>query len=122
MIMDYAGDMPFGGTVASLAYASKHHDTLAKMMTVLDKSVAWFNDTSHREEAIDILVKEMKSQRGPVERSYDYLRKINYFAPNSDISRRRMQNLIDAMKALGDIKSDITPEKVIIPSLARPVD
>jgi ABC-type nitrate/sulfonate/bicarbonate transport system substrate-binding protein len=122
MIMDYAGDMPFGGTVASLAYASKHHDTLAKMMTVLDKSVAWFNDMSHRDEAIDILVKEMKSQRGPVERSYDYLRKINYFAPNSDISRRRMQNLIDAMKALGDIKSDITPEKVIIPSLARPVD
>jgi ABC-type nitrate/sulfonate/bicarbonate transport system substrate-binding protein len=122
MIMDYAGDMPFGGTDVSLAYATNHHDTLVKMLAVLDKSIAWFNDTSHRNEAIDILVKEMKSQRGPVERSYDYLRKINYFAPNNEISRKRMQNLIDAMKALGDVKSDITPEKVVIPSLARLVD
>jgi NitT/TauT family transport system substrate-binding protein len=119
MIMDYAGDMPFGGSVVSLAYAGKHHDALVKLITVLDRSVAWFNDPSHRHEAIDILVKEMKSQRGPVERSYDYLREINYFAPNSDISRKRMQNLIDAMKALGDIKSDITLEKVVMPGLAR---
>jgi hypothetical protein len=29
---------------------------------------------------------------------------------------------IDAMKALGDIKSDITPEKVVMPGLARLVD
>jgi ABC-type nitrate/sulfonate/bicarbonate transport system substrate-binding protein len=122
MIMDYAGDMPFGGTVASLAYASKHRDALVKVITVLDRSVAWFNDSSHRDEAIDILVKEMKSQRGPVERSYDYLRKINYFAPNGDISRKRIQNLIDAMKALGDIKSEITLEKVAMPGLVRLVD
>jgi NitT/TauT family transport system substrate-binding protein len=122
MIMDYAGDMPFGGTVVSLAYAGKHHDTLVKMITVLDRSVAWFNDPSYRDDAIDILVKEMKSQRGPVERSYDYLRKINYFAPNSDISRKRMQNLIDAMKVLGDIKPGITPEKVVMPGLALLVD
>jgi NitT/TauT family transport system substrate-binding protein len=122
MIMDYAGDMPFGGTVVSLAYAGNHHDTLVKMITVLDRSVAWFNDPSHRDDAIDILVKEMKSQRGPVERSYDYLRKINYFAPNSDISRKRMQNLIDAMKVLGDIRSGITPDKVVMPGLALLVD
>ena len=45
----------------------------------IDKSVAWFNDTANRTEAVDILVKEMKSPREPVERSYDFLRKINYF-------------------------------------------
>jgi hypothetical protein len=33
-----------------------------------------------------------------------------------------MQNLIDAMRALGDIKSDITLEKVAMPGLARLVD
>jgi ABC-type nitrate/sulfonate/bicarbonate transport system substrate-binding protein len=122
MIMDYAGDMPFGGAVVSLAYAGKHRDTLVRLMTVLDRSVAWFNDPSHRDDAIGILMKEMKSQRSPVERSYDYLRKINYFAPNSDVSRKGMQNLIDAMKALGDIKSNIALENVVMPGLARLVD
>jgi NitT/TauT family transport system substrate-binding protein len=122
MIMDYAGDLPFSGTDVSLPYAAQHRDALVKMLSVLDKSIAWFNDTSNRDEAVDILAKEMHSAREPVERSYDYLRKINYFAPNTDISRSRMQNLINAMKALGDVKTDITPDKVVVPGLTHLVD
>ena len=64
----------------------------------------------------------MKSPREPVERSYDYLRKIDYFARNNEVSRSRMQNLINAMKALGDIKSGITPERVVMPGLTHLVD
>ena len=33
-----------------------------------------------------------------------------------------MQNLINAMKALGDIKSGITPERVVMPGLTHLVD
>ncbi len=122
MIMDYAPDLPFSGTDVSLAYAAAHRDTLVKLLAVIDKSVAWFDDPANRTEAVDIMVKEMKSARPPVERSYDYLRKINYFAPTNAISRARMQNLINAMKGLGDIKSDITPDKIAVPGLARLVD
>jgi NitT/TauT family transport system substrate-binding protein len=122
MIMDYAPDLPFSGTDVSLAYAAAHRDTLVKLLAVIDKSVAWFDDPANRTEAVDILVKEMKSARAPVERSYDFLRKINYFAPTNAISRSRVQNLINAMKALGDIKTDITPDKVVVPGLARLVD
>jgi len=122
MIMDYAGDLPFSGTDVSLAYAGKHRDTLVRLLAALDRSIAWFDDTAHRDEAIDILVREMKSAHNPVERSYDYLRKIDYFAPTNAVSRSRMQNIIDAMKALGDIKSDITPDRVVMPGLARLVD
>jgi NitT/TauT family transport system substrate-binding protein len=122
MIMDYAGDLPFSGTGVSLAYAAQHRDTVVKMLAVLGKSIAWFDDTANRAEAVDIMVREMRSAREPVERSYDYLRKINYFAPSQDISRVRVQNLINAMKALGDIKSDITPDKVVVPGLTHLVD
>jgi NitT/TauT family transport system substrate-binding protein len=122
MIMDYAPDLPFSGTDVSLAYADKHRDTLKKLLAVIDQSVAWFDDPANRTEAVDILVKEMKSPRPPIERSYDYLRKINYFAPTNEISRKRMRNLINAMKALGDIKTDITPDKIVVPGLARLVD
>ena len=122
MISDYAGDMPFSGTDVSLAYASKHRETLVRLLAALDKSVAWFDDTSNRTEAVDILVQEMKSPRDPVERSYDFLRKIKYFSPNNEISRSRMQNLINAMKGLGDIKSDITVDKIVAPGLTRLVD
>jgi hypothetical protein len=33
-----------------------------------------------------------------------------------------MQNLINAMKGLGDIKTGITPDKVVVPGLTRLVD
>jgi NitT/TauT family transport system substrate-binding protein len=122
LIMDYAPDLPFSGTDVSLAYAAAHRDTLVKLLAVIDKSVAWFDDPANRAEAVDIMVKEMKSARAPVERSYDFLRKINYFSPTKDISRARMQNLINAMKGLGDIKSDITPDKIVVPGLTRLVD
>ena len=95
----------------SLAYAGKHRDTLAKLVAVIDKSIAWFNDESHREEAIDILAKETKSKRDPVARSYDYFRKIDYFAPSNEVSRSRLQNLVNEMKALSDIKGDIAAER-----------
>jgi ABC-type nitrate/sulfonate/bicarbonate transport system substrate-binding protein len=122
LIMDYAPDLPFSGTVVSLPYAAQHRDTLVKLLAVIDKSVAWFDDPANRTEAVDIMTNEMKSARAPVERSYDFLRKINYFAPTNAISRARMQNLITAMKALGDIKSDIIPDKIVVPGLTRLVD
>ena len=122
LIMDYAPDLPFSGTVASLAFAAAHRDTLVKLLAVIDKSVAWFDDPANRAEAVDIMVKEMKSARAPVERSYDFLRKIDYFAPTNAISRARMQNLINAMKGLGDIKTAITPDKIVVPGLTRLVE
>jgi ABC-type nitrate/sulfonate/bicarbonate transport system substrate-binding protein len=63
MILDYAKDLPFSAMDVSLAYAGKHRDMLAKLLVVIDKSIAWFNDDSHRDEAINILAKEMKSKR-----------------------------------------------------------
>lgn len=122
MSLDYTEDLPFSATDVSLAYAARHKNTLIKVLAALDKSVAWFNDPANRSEAVDILAHEMKSPREPVERSYDYLRKIDYFAHNNDVSRTRMQNVINAMKALGDIKSGITPERLVVHGLTHLVD
>lgn len=122
LVLTYAADLPFSASDVSQTYARTHRDVLEKLLAVLDKSVAWFNDPANRTAAVDILVKEMKSPRPPVERSYDFLRKINYFAPNSDVSRSRLQNVINAMKALGDIKGAITPDRVVMPGLAHLVN
>ena len=122
LVLTYAPDLQFSASDVSQAYARSHHDVLEKLLAALDKSVAWFNDPANRTETVDILVKEMKSPRPPVERSYDFLRKINYFAPDRDVSRSRLQNVINAMKALGDIKGAITPDRVVMPGLARLVN
>jgi hypothetical protein len=57
-----------------------------------------------------------------VARSYDYFRKIDYFARSNAVSRARLQSLVNEMKALGDIKHDIALERVVMPNLAHLVD
>jgi NitT/TauT family transport system substrate-binding protein len=122
MILDYSQDLPFSAMDVSLAYARGHHDTLGHLIAAIDQSIAWFDDDANRAEAIDILAREMKSGRDPVARSYDYFRKIDYFARNSDVSRARMQSLVNEMKKLGDIKNDIPIERIVLPGLPRLVD
>jgi ABC-type nitrate/sulfonate/bicarbonate transport system substrate-binding protein len=122
MILDYTKDLPFSAMDVSLAYARTHRDTLAKLLVVIDRSVAWFNEDVHRDEEIDILTKETKSKRDPVARSYDYFRKIDYFARTNTVSRASLQSLVNEMKALGDIKDDIAFERVVMPNLAHLVD
>jgi NitT/TauT family transport system substrate-binding protein len=122
MILDYTKDLPFSAMDVSLAFARTHRDTLAKLLVVIDRSVAWFNEDAHRDESINILAREMKSHRDPVARSYDYFRKIDYFARNNAVSRARLQSLVNEMKALGDIKRDVDLELVVMPDLARLVD
>jgi hypothetical protein len=64
----------------------------------------------------------MKSQRDPVARSYDYFRKIDYFARGNQVSRAQLQSLVKEMKALGDIKSDIAAERIVMPGLTHLID
>ena len=123
LILDYAKDLPFSATVVSDAYVAQHRDTLVKLLAVLDKSVAWFDDPSHRDEAIDILLKAMKSSdRSSVARAYDYFHKIDYFAPSNAISRAQIESLEKSMQAIGDTGSRVAVDKVVTPGLTRLVD
>jgi NitT/TauT family transport system substrate-binding protein len=120
MMIDYARDLPFAGTDIGRSYAEKHHDTVLKLMAVMDRAVAWFDDDNNRDEAVGILAKEMKTtNREDLVRSYDYLRKIDYFERDNIVSRSKLQHLIDAMVALGDIDGNVKVEQLIIPALTR---
>ncbi len=122
MILDYAKDLPFSGTVVRLDWAKQHPETLKRYLGVIDKAVAWFYADAHRDEAIDILVALSHASREQVAQSYDFDRKLGYFARTDAISRTGLQHLIDAMKALGDIQGTVTPERLVIPGLTPLTD
>ncbi|HUK60295.1 MAG TPA: ABC transporter substrate-binding protein [Stellaceae bacterium] len=123
LILDYAKDLPFAATVVSDEYAAKHRETLAKLVGALDKAVAWFDDGSNRDAAIDVLLHAMKSSDRPAAaRAYDYMRKINYFAPGNAISRAQIESLEKSMAALGDTGSNVAPDKLVVSGLTRLVD
>ena len=122
MIIDYAKDLPFSGADVRLDWAAKHRDTLKRFLAVLDQSVAWFYADGNRDEAIDILVEASHANRDQVAQSYDFQKKLGYFARTDAISRTGLEHLIQAMKDLGDIEGKVTPEKLVIKDLTPLVE
>jgi len=42
-VRDYAGDIPFAGAFTTVAWANAHRDAAQRLITVLNQSIAWFN-------------------------------------------------------------------------------
>ena len=103
LTIDYAKELPFAGAVVGRAWASSHKSTLAKVLSVHNKSMAWFSNPQNRAEAIKIMVDASKLKEDDVARSYDFLHKNEFFESTGRVSRTKMGALLKALKDLGDI-------------------
>ena len=119
---DYVKDLPFTGMAVRRDWAQAHVPLAKRLLTAMDKSMAWFADDSHRGEAIDLLVSAAHARKEDADASYDLLRRIDYFEPSSKVSRRKLQNLIDVERKLGTIDASLTPERLIMPGVTELVD
>jgi ABC-type nitrate/sulfonate/bicarbonate transport system substrate-binding protein len=119
---DYVKDLPFTGMAVRRDWAQAHVPLAKRLLTAMDKSMAWFADDSHRGEAIDLLVSAAHARKEDADASYDLLRRIDYFEPSSKVSRRKLQNLLDVERKLGTIDASLTPERLIMPGVTELVD
>lgn len=115
----FAGDLPFGSTNVSLAFAKDHADALKRFLAAFDKSIRWFNDPANREAAIDVLDHEMSSPNKPiVAQSYDFMQELKYFSNDNVIPKKRLEKLMDEMVAIGDTNGRVPLEKLVLPGVA----
>lgn len=108
--------------VVRKAWAALHGQQAKRLLSATDKAIAWLADESHRDEAVDILVSAAHAQKDDAAASYDLLRRIAYFEPGSTVSRRKLQNLIDAERALGQVDASVTVERLIMPGVTELAD
>lgn len=120
--MDYVKNMPFIGIHVSRPWAASHGPVVQRFLAAYGQGVAWFYDDAHRIEAIDIYAKASNANRDEVGESYDFFRKIAFFERSGKISRSGLQNLLDAMKQLGDVTPTLTVDKLVMPELAVMTD
>jgi NitT/TauT family transport system substrate-binding protein len=114
--VDYA-DLPFAGTVVNKTWAAANKSTVDKVLGVYTKSIAWLYDPANRDEAIQILMKVSRIKREDVEKSYDYLLQGRYFEPSGRIGRRKLGELVTALKGLGDIDGATEVERFVLPGV-----
>jgi ABC-type nitrate/sulfonate/bicarbonate transport system substrate-binding protein len=122
LTIDYAKELPFAGAVVGRSWAASHKTTLAKVLSVHNKSMAWFSDPQNRAEAIKIMVDASKLKEADVAKSYDFLHQHEFFENTGKVSKRKMSALLDALKALGDIEGSTDVERFLLPGITQLTD
>jgi ABC-type nitrate/sulfonate/bicarbonate transport system substrate-binding protein len=119
---DYVKDLPFTGMAVQRRWAEANTAAAKKVLAATDKSVAWLADPSHREEAVELLVKVGKANKDDAEASYDYLRRIQYFEPGSKVSRKKLHNLIEMEQQAGTVAAGFSIDRLVMPGLTELTD
>lgn len=119
LTIDYAPELPFAGAVVGRAWAAAHATTLAKVLSVHNKSMAWFADPQNRAAAIKIMVDASKLKEADVAKSYDFLHKNQFFEVTGRVSKARMSALIQALKGLGDVEGPTDVERFTLPGVTQ---
>ena len=118
----YVKDLPFSGIAVNRAWADANKATMTKVLDAETKSIAWFEDTNNRAEAIRILKSASSLSQDDVEKAYDFFRNGNYFEPTGKVSRSKLDNLAKAMESLGDLPSALDIDKAIMPGVTQMTD
>jgi len=86
---------------------------------VHNKSVAWFLDKSHRQEAIDIMVEASKLKPDVIEKTYDFLHQREFIDGSGVVSKTKVGALLNAMKSLNDLEGTTDVERFVLPGIAK---
>jgi ABC-type nitrate/sulfonate/bicarbonate transport system substrate-binding protein len=119
---DYVKDFPFTCMAVLRPWAVAHEDIVRRLIAVTDRSIAWLNDPANRAAAVQLLVTAGHASPEDAEASYDFLRRIDYFATTDKVSRKRLQNLIDVDKSLKFVDSAFTVDRVVLPGVTDLVE
>lgn len=121
-VVEHAADLPFTASVLSIPWAAKHAAQARAISAAYDEGLAWFNDPANKEESITILVRDFHLPEPEVRLSYDFLRKIDFWAHDAKVSRATLEHIIVEMRKLGDYDEAVDVNKLIIPGITEVVD
>ncbi len=119
---DYLPDMPFAGMAVNRTWAEANTDVLNRFLAAYTKGVAWFYDPKNREAAVQIQMDTSRIARDDVEKAYLFLHDKNLFEPSGMISKRKVGNVIGALRDLGDLSADFTVDRVMLPGVTQVSD
>jgi hypothetical protein len=54
-----------------------------------------------------------------VEKAYSFLRGKNLFETTGKVSKRKVGNVIDALRALGDLPADFSVDRLLLPGVTQ---
>jgi ABC-type nitrate/sulfonate/bicarbonate transport system substrate-binding protein len=122
LTIDYTPDLPFSGAVVNTNWAAKNRPLLDRLLSVHNKSMAWFLDRNNRSEAIAIMTEASKQKQEDIAKAYDFLIDHKFFDPTGKVSKSKMDALLAALRELGDVSGSLTIERMLLPGVTQMMD
>jgi ABC-type nitrate/sulfonate/bicarbonate transport system substrate-binding protein len=122
LTIDYTPELPFTAAVVSRSWAAAHRSTLDKMLAIHNRSMAWFLDRTHRDEAIAVMIEASKQSADDVGKAYDFIATRNFFEPTGKVSKAKMNAMLDALRQLGDISPATDVDRLVLPGITHVAD
>jgi NitT/TauT family transport system substrate-binding protein len=116
---DYLPDMPFAGMAVNREWAAANTDVLKRFLDAYTKGVLWFDDPKNRESAVKIQMDTSNIEQSDVEKAYAFLHDKDLFEPTGKVSKRKVGNVIDALRDLGDLPADFTVDRLLLPGVTQ---
>ena len=64
--------------------------------------------------AIAIMVDAMKGKQEDLAKTYEFFRRINFYSPTPQVSRTKINEIINMMKASGDLPAEFEMDKIFL--------
>jgi ABC-type nitrate/sulfonate/bicarbonate transport system substrate-binding protein len=119
---DYLPKMPFAGMAVNRDWALQNAALVQRFLAAYDKGVAWFYDPKNRDAAIALQLQTSKISKDDVEKAYTFLHDKNLFERSGKVSKASVNEVIGALRDLGDLGADFTIDRVLLPGITRVVD
>ena len=82
--------------------------TAKKFLDAYVRAEAWFNNGKNKDEADAILFASTKMNQDDIAKSYDFLRKIDFFVPSAHVDPAQITNFYNAFRELDpSVKLDV---------------
>lgn len=101
---DYVKDFPFSGYSANSTWAKAHPEVVKRFLVMISKSIAWFNDELHKDEAVQILIKGAKAQPDDADKTWTFFHQIKIYDTDGSPATQELETLLKILKDLGDIE------------------
>ncbi len=122
LTIDYTPELPFSGAVVNKNWAATHRATLDKLLSVHNRSMAWFLDPRNRDAAIAVMVEASKQKAEDIAKAYDFLQKHKFFDGTGKVSRAKMNAMLAALRELGDVSASLTVDRLLLPGVTQVAD
>lgn len=100
----YTKNVPFTGYTVNLNWAQKNKSAIRKMLDLYARGIDWFYDPKNKDEAVAILVKNIKTDPKDTADTYDFFVKLKVFERDGDVKKSGIEHLIKILKEQGEIE------------------